>query len=122
MQCLTADGCTAQPGTTLTFSPQGGASVINPNNVTFPFIMSGTGTQVGTCASTSHSWIQCTLSSPVSVAYGDRLIGNANDKGISLDVPYYLQWGTVVGEFTWYDPSGMSGTYAPTETITAVVE
>ncbi|MFB7532506.1 hypothetical protein ACFC0C_30685 [Streptomyces sp. NPDC056178] len=121
MECLTAAGCTAEPGTTLTFSPQGGARVINPNNVTFPFIRSGTGAQVGTCATNSDSWIQCTLSSPVSVAYTDRLIGNANGSGISLDVPWYLDWGTVVGEFTWYDPNGMSDTYPPTETILAVV-
>ncbi|MFF1916811.1 hypothetical protein ACFVYE_35680 [Streptomyces sp. NPDC058239] len=122
MECLTAAGCTAQPGTTLTFSPRGGASVINPHNVTFPFIRSDTGAQVGTCATTSYSWIQCTLSSPVSVAYHDKLVGNANGSGVSLDVPYYLQWGTAVGEFSWYDPNGMSDTYPPTETILLVVE
>lgn len=120
MQCLTQPGCTALPGTTLTFSPQGGTTITNPKNATFPFVRSDTAARVGTCA-TDQFGIQCTLTSPVSLAYGAQLVGNAFGSGISLVVPGYLPPGTTVGEYTWYDPNGMSGTNPPTETILAVV-
>jgi hypothetical protein len=120
MQCLTGVGCTAEPGTTLTFSPQAGARIADPAGAIFPFVRSDTGVQVGTCATDSFG-LQCTLNVPVSLAYSDELIGDATGSGVTLDVPAYLPPGTVVGEWTWYDPNGMTGFYPPTETILAVV-
>jgi hypothetical protein len=121
MQCLSAAGCTALPGTTLTFTPRAGAAISDPDLAAFPFVTSDTYTQVGTCVNDVFG-IQCTLSSPVSVAYGDELIGDATGAGMSLVVPDYLQAGSDVGEFTWFDPNGMSGTNIPTETVSAVVD
>lgn len=121
MQCLTSAGCTAQAGTTLTFTPQAGATVDDPDSAVFPFYTSDTFTRVGTCVNDSFG-IQCTLASPVSLAYGAELVGDATGSGMSLVVPDYLPAGATVGEFTWFDPNGMSGTNIPTETISAVVD
>lgn len=120
MQCLTSAGCTAQAGTTLTFTPQAGAAIADPASAIFPFLTSDTYTQVGDCVNDVFG-IQCTLSSPVSLAYGSELVGDATGSGMSLVVPDYLPAGATVGEFTWFDPNGMSGTNIPTETISAVV-
>lgn len=120
MQCLTGAGCSAEPGTTLTFSPQAGTTIANPGNAIFPFVRSDTGARVGTCA-TDLFGLQCTLSASVILTYGQQLVGIATNSGVTLDVPAYLPPGTVVGEWTWYDPTGMTGFYPPTETIVAVV-
>ncbi|HEU5333026.1 MAG TPA: hypothetical protein VFU73_09685 [Actinocrinis sp.] len=120
MLCLTSAGCTAQAGTTLTFTPQAGAVIADPNGAVFPFFTSDTFRQVGTCMNDFFG-IQCTLASPVSLAYGSELFGDATGSDMSLLVPDYLPAGATVGEFTWFDPNGMSGTNLPTETISAVV-
>jgi len=120
MQCLTSAGCTAQAGMTLTFTPQAGATIADPHNAVFPFYASDTFTQVGACMNDFFG-IQCTLSSPVSLPYGSELVGDATGSDMSLVVPDYLPAGATVGEFTWFDPNGMSGTNIPTETISAIV-
>lgn len=120
MQCLTNADCTAETGTTLTFSAQAGAWISDPSHAIFPFIRSDTGVQVGTCA-TDQFGLQCTLSVSVTLAYQDQLVGIASGSGVALHVPAYLPPGTVVGQWTWYDPNGMTGFYPPTETILAVV-
>ena len=120
MQCLTSAGCTASAGTTLTFSPRAGATIVNPNQVSFPFVTIDTNTQVGTCV-TNQFGVQCTLTSDVSLAFSQKLIANANGSGVGLYVPFMLEAGTAVGEFSWYDPSGMTGNNPTTENLTAVV-
>ncbi|HEV2345041.1 MAG TPA: hypothetical protein VGS97_13170 [Actinocrinis sp.] len=120
MECLTNADCTAETGTTLTFSPQAGTGIVDPNHAIFPFVRSDTGAVVGTCAANLFG-LQCTLNVSVTLAYQDELIGVATGSGVALAVPAYLPPGTVVGEWTWYDPNGMTGFYPPTETIVAVV-
>ncbi|MDT0465500.1 hypothetical protein [Streptomyces gibsoniae] len=57
----------------------------------------------------------------MSVGYHVKLVGDATANGITFDTPFRIPWGTVVGQTTWYDPSGMSGTHPPTETLHTVV-